>query len=255
MDELTRERHLERLFGDDPTEDEICAMWTDRPRLERLLALRENMDDDYEDLHPLQGYDFELWRAKLRTELGSLSGVLDALAICQEHNLIHPDWLSNKSMDLISYLGLPASNKKFKKARSGFMAERKKLIMQKRAKVVHDLYFRKDLTNRFPDLRGLFEKSPMSHEVEQAIHRGDILPDPQVSSIRDASELAEVCLRGTWAHAAEETIRQDYIEAQVQIRPGLGLGKLSDRQRLFAFWDVAFARPDTLERLGLAKAE
>lgn len=270
MDEITaahRVRLLQRLMGDDPTEEECFEMWGDRPRLERLLALQDGTEWPGPDHNRLQAFDFELWRAKVRTKLGSLTGVLDALAICHENNLILPDWLIEVAQRYLTFLGLPEDAKGYKQARSLFKEERRKLKMQKRAEIVHKLYMLKIwpqerardneenemVRESFEAIGELFRAEQNPPEVEAAIQSGAIPADFKISSIFQAAEIAHIALRGTWAQASVETIRQDYTQARVQLKAEIKLGDLSRREEEFIYWDVAFVRPETLKRLGITR--
>jgi len=268
MTEITpahRVRLLERLMGDDPTDEECFEMWEDRPRLERLLALQEGIEWPGPDHNRLQAFDYELWRAKVRSELGSLTGVLDGLAICRENNLLLPDWLHEVAQRYLAFLGLPDDAAGYRAARSRFREERRKLKMQKRAQIVHELYMLKiwpqerarenndDPVTResFEAIGELFGAQRNPPEVEVAIQSGAIPTDFEISSISQAAEIAHIALRGTWAQASEETIRQDYNQARVQLKSDLGRADLLRREAKFVYWDVAFVRPETLARLGM----
>ncbi len=264
-DNAHRVRLLERLMGDEPTEHECRTMWEDRPRLERLLALQEGVDWPGPDYNRLQAYDYELWRAKVRTELGSLTGVLDGLAICRENSLLLPDWLQEIAPRYLAHLGLPEDTEAYKYMRKGFKKERRKLKLQKRAEIVHQLTMQRimqpecelDMRNstakrkRFEESGEEFDKLPNPPEVEAAIRSGIISPKFEITSITQASKITELALRGTWAQASKETIRHDYINARVQLRVELGREELSLREEGFVCWDVAFVRPESLELLGL----
>lgn len=259
-----RVRLLERLMGDDPTDEECFGMWEDRPRLERLLALQEGIDWPGPDHNRLQAFDYELWRAKVRSELGSLTGVLDGLAICRENNLLLPDWLHEVAQRYLAYLGLPDDATGYRAARSRFREERRKLKMQKRAEIVHELYMHRiwpherarendgnPARESFEEIGDWFSRMGNPPEIQAAIQRGTISPDFEVTNIVQASELAHLALRGTWAQASAETIRQDYNSARVQMRAALGRDDLSRREEMFVFWDVKFVRPETLVALGM----
>lgn len=247
----------------EPTEKELVEMWHDRPRLERLAALRDDTVPEGPEYINLQDYDFRLWRCKTRAELGSLAANIDALMICEELCLLLPDWLHQALPKLLISLAFPESSPGYKQARSRFKAETRKLKMQKRAKTVHSLYIKKawpddmaqskDLDHvqrqQLEEIASWLGRQPEPQEVEHAIQRGTIPKNFEISSIVQASEIAHIALRGTWAQATAETIRQDYNSARVQLKTDLGKEVLSDREEEFVFWDVAFVHPETLQLL------
>ena len=86
-------------------------------------------------------------------------------------------------------------------------------------------------------------------EVDQRDIRDRVPADFEVSSIVQAAEIAHIALRGTWAQASAETIRQDYNDARVQLRTDIGKEVLSAREEEFVYWDVSYVRPETLQLL------
>lgn len=265
VDTVHRVRLLERLMGDDPTEKECVTMWNDRPKLERLLALQEGSDWPGPEHNRLQIFDYELWRAKVRTELGSLAAVLDGLAICREHNLLLPSWLQDVAPTYLASLALPESAPGYKDVRTRFKEERRKLLRQKRAEVLYKVYMqekwpaeraqaqREELgaTEAFEAVGKWFDRLQKPPEIEAAIRRGLVSRGFKITGIVQASEIAHIALKGTWAQAAAETIRQDYQDARVQMRTAVDRKHLSPREEQFVFWDVAFVRQETLKKLGM----
>lgn len=237
---------------EDPTDLEIREMWADRERLERMVALR---DERYpEDMMPLNQSDFDLWRAKLRAEMNSLTGVLDGLMICRENSLILPNWLSLQAINYIGALSRPDGDELYSNIRTQFKAEKKKIVSQKRAQIVNSFLSYSHLRNPKFKVARLLDNFHFPAEVQRAIETGIIRSEPTADSAVDASELASKCLNGTWASATAETIRQDYINAKAGLKYDLGVDKLNSRQITFIGWDVAFVRPETLQILGLAIA-
>jgi hypothetical protein len=96
-----------------------------------------------------------------------------------------------------------------------------------------------------------FDALELPPEVDAAVQRGAISADFKISSIQQASEIAHIALRGTWAQAAAETMRQDHRDARVQMRAAVDHQDLSPREEQFVFWDVAFVRQETLAKLGM----
>ena len=248
LDPAARLRLLERLMGHDPTEEECREMWCDRPWLERLLVLQElnamEIDLPEADHTYLQAHDFELWRAKCRSELGSLTAVLDGLCVCREHNLLLPKWLHDILPRYLASIFLPDSDERFQAARARFKVERTKLKMMKRAQIVHCIYtrsrFEKERARNyetdsaspkgFESFGSTFRDWQYPPEIRTASEAGKIDQSIRVSSIVDASEIAHKVLQGTWAQAAEETIRQDYNKARVQLSTDLNRNSLSERE-------------------------
>ncbi len=105
MNQAQSTRYLERLMGDDPTMEELVEMWQDRHPRDRQDIDENDYLKKLDFCLPLQSFDFEMWRAKMRAREGKITGILDGMAICAENSLVLPEWLSVKATQFLGYLG------------------------------------------------------------------------------------------------------------------------------------------------------
>ena len=112
-----KQKYLDRLIGEDPTSAEIVGMWRDRHPRDQLPVNLDDIDlaliveDGFGQrlntvcLPLLDWADHELWRARMRAALGSLTGILDAIDICRAHDRMQPDWLTHRVVNLLGAFG------------------------------------------------------------------------------------------------------------------------------------------------------
>lgn len=244
------ERTLQRLMGDDATDNELLEMWADRHPRDRK-ALPENVPrEDLGQGYPLELFDFQLWGAKVRSQAGQLTGIMDGIAICTENDLVMPKWLAERSLEYLSYLTQPEENGRFQKVRYRLREERTRLGTLQRASLLHQICWAHRLRAKNDGHGFEFLDVKFPGKVLQAAESHVLDLYPKKMSQENAAEIAAIWLEGTWAEGKASSILQDYKLARSKLRRTLCVKELNDKQQDFFAFEFSQVRADTLSLLG-----
>lgn len=256
-----KHKYLDRLLGEDPTSAEVVGMWRDRHPRDQLPVDLNDIDlalsaDDGDGLHnvclPLLDWvDHELWRARMRADLGSLTGVLDAIDICRQHNRMQPKWLTHWVVNLLGALGSLDNTEAAISIRRVFNQEAARLRTSQRARMVHRVYRRFDKVDVLVGKLSRIGRMDLPETVIETATAEGIDLNPARMTQDAAFEIAAFLLKDTWAAGSPETMRAAYKQAKSEVRLVLETKDLTERQKEYLGWDLEHVRPATLEALGL----
>ncbi len=236
-------------------------MWNDRPNLLKERAEFDYHRDEeaafhYVPLPKLHQYDHDLWRAKLRTNLGSLTGILDGIDVCREHQIPLPGWLNDHATHKLAILGSKSNFEAAEAARyiSRYRKETNRLREAKRADTLHRILHAERIEVAGGDRTDATEASTIfyfSKAQVQASERAGLELNPRKMTQDYAAELANIVLRETWSVAEPASILKAYKKARAHFGKTFEIDEATVSQVNYLGWDVQNVRPNTLRVMGL----
>lgn len=267
------------MLGSELSISEELEVWRSaRPAGEDFVGLR------YSDIATLlEGWHFELWRAKLRYENGSLTGLMDAYVHCARNSAALPAWLNDATATLMAVNFRNSLPELPKMPQSGF--KRKQLKRQAQVSMMsaimtrHSALSGRVISKYVASRKSLYaggQKFERAAYTMGPIQKKTALPpwysfdfkehivrraksetpepvelNPDYMSQERASKVSEICLRGSWAQGTSATILREFKQSVDRACSKLEVETLTEIQMNKLAHDMMAITPETMGALGL----